>query len=139
MEIQKKVVDFLPQTDLRGDLSKHTDSAYSKINSKVSALLTLLMMEQGTHPEYPDMGARTYLLELLESERQRGFAAISGIESQAKRFLDLDVILEAEQNTIDSNIMDLNFSISGLPGKVKLGVQNVSSVIRILNPVYLTS
>lgn len=139
MEIRKKIVDFLPQTDLRGDLSKYTDSAYSKINSKVSSLVTLLMMEQGTHPEYPDMGARTFLLELLESEPNRGYLAINKIESQVKRFLDLEVVLETEPNPNNTGVIDLNFSISGLPGKLKLGAQNISSAVHILNPTYLTS
>lgn len=138
MIITKKVVDFLPQLDLKGDLTKYSDNGIAKLNSKVMSLITLLMMERGTHPEYPDMGARNFLVELLQSERKGATVAIHSIESQAKRFLDLEITLEAEENARDSEILDLSFTINNLPGRINMSVQHTfDGNMRILNPSYL--
>ena len=134
MDIVKKTVDFIPQVDLSGDFTKYSDRSIARMNSRVASLMNILQMEQGTHPEYPDMGAKNILLELYNSERVRGTAAIHEIESMSKKFLNLDVAIEYTMNKQNPELVELSLTVNSLPGKVRFDVVNRSQEIRIMNP-----
>jgi len=128
-----KIIDIVPSTTLDGDFLRLNNYNIGDYNSDVQSVMNIIMMEQNTHPDYPEMGARHLILDIYKKEYKDVYLIISKIEDMIKRYTGLNVTIEFESNQADSEIIDMYITVNGIKQIIKADIKN-NKYARFISP-----
>jgi len=119
-----KVIDIVPSTTLDGDFLKLDNYNIGNYNSEVQSVMNIIMMEENTHPDYPEMGARNLILDIYKKEYKDVYSIISKIENMIKQYTGLNATIEFELNKANPEIIDMYITINGIKQIIKADIKN---------------
>ncbi len=129
-------VDVVPQIDVTGDFALWKDNSILSINSKVNALLTMMEMEKGTLPDYPECGAREILNKIYYSTQEKAAGYVDEIKAMAKVYIQLTINFVSRVDPSDDTKLNITIEIDGLPVTLSFSLVNNSAtnIVNIVNP-----
>lgn len=130
-----KLVDIVPIVGATGDFKKITDYDTFNNNNKISTLFNLLEYSSGKNSIFPNMGLYTVLNSIPYAESLTSIVA--ELSMQISKFLNFTVDVDYETDEKDQETVILKFTITGLPGVIKVNTKRAAGGIRLVNPRYI--
>lgn len=131
----KNIIDFIPQSDITGDLLRITDTKPAATNTKVQALVHMLEMFPATLMEVPDAGLHMELHSLFGE--QDATPVLKILQDRIESHTDLKIVFSSEKDKFDPGLVLITGVVQNLPGRVKFQLKREGSVAKIISPRYV--
>jgi hypothetical protein len=136
-----RVVDFVPQYDIFGDIKKVSESNYSIQNLKVVAIVILLYTESGSNVLMPEMGLREVLLSIPYQDINETYRTMDIINSHIRAYTGYQTRAYIDENDPNTNIargeISIRIDIEGIIEPLEVNVDK-SHTIFVKHPSLFT-
>jgi hypothetical protein len=127
-----RVVDFIPQYDILGDIKKVSESDYSIQNIKVVAIAIILCTEAGSNVLLPDMGLRQVLKSILYQDATDIYQILDSMNSHIYRYSGYQTRVYIDEKDIDTNVskgeIAIRIDIEGVMEPLKVSMNSANTI-----------
>jgi hypothetical protein len=132
-----KTVDFIPNSNILGDLDKISEYNFAIKNSKIIPVITLICMEKGSNALIPEMGIHELLMSLPYKEIGEVYNILEQINNHIIRFTGYTTrtyIDEANpENDFKKGHLVIRIDVEGVLNPINIGI-NKSKTFYVKHP-----
>lgn len=130
-----KLVDLIPNISTTGDYRKISDSDTFNNNNKVATLFNVLEYADGKNSLFPEMGVYKILNEIPCTENMD--EVMGKLSTALTKFLSFPVAVNYRYSDETMENVIIDFTISGLPGSIKVTAKKANGNVKLVNPKYI--
>jgi hypothetical protein len=128
-----RVVDFIPQYDILGDIKKVSESDYTIQNIKVVAIAIILCTEAGSNVLLPEMGLRQVLKSLLYQDATDIYQILDSMNSHLYKYSGYQTRAYINEDDPDTNISQgevaVRIDIEGVMEPLEVNINKANTII----------